>query len=132
MKRFLDWLKRFWFTLTGGYRKFVKPAIEVVQWLKHVIESKELDALVSITPSQTDDVILIRARELLANALKALQFADNFSLAAKEMSRLNSELRKPIYNRLAAKVIEQLSEEKVDISDAVILAELGYQRYKKE
>lgn len=59
------------------FTKYVEPAIKVVESIKAVVDNPELDILVELTKSTTDEKLLTDLRNGLSFALAELQGATN-------------------------------------------------------
>lgn len=116
MKKLLEKITRLlksWFTnIDEWIDEHVQPSIQVVQYIKYLLDSPVADVATALIPGQLDDYLLAFARRNLAKALTVLQITSTIAaepdpvrqlqLLFDYLKNISPELRKGIYYRLAS------------------------------
>jgi hypothetical protein len=138
------WLKLNFAALMAGVRivvsKYVTPSIEVVQALKNAVNSPVIPVLTALIPGNVDDVIAAHMKKVLPHLLTALQAGQECGtkqtndeilqcviLHLKKLKNAgNNAALDAFYLNLASLLSQQLSDGKIDWSEAVILVQYVY------
>jgi hypothetical protein len=90
----------------------VQPSIQVVEYIKTLVDNPLADVATALIPGQLDDFLLAFARRNLARAVQVLQITNTIAsepdpvrqlqLLFDYLNNISPELRKGIYYRLAS------------------------------
>jgi hypothetical protein len=122
-------------------KKDVVVAITVVQLVKSVVDSPVADLITAMIPSEVDDYIKNKLRELLPKLILELGMVQSVANIEDENAQLQAILEKlklsgddaknAFYHSLASLILQKLSDGKLSWTDAVAIAEYYYQNHVK-
>lgn len=149
--RIAHWVKgwrldKFFKKMFKGINEEAKKLLPIViaatnQW-KVFIDSPVADLITALIPSNIDDTIKEKMREKLPGVILKLQLAQvttgiedpNEQLKAilDVLKLSNDEAKKHFYHEFAYTFLESMSDGKLSLSEASVLAEMYYQYEHKE
>lgn len=83
MKKIFRSIGNFFSNLFANARKYVRPAVLIVEVLKTIAESSAAEIVVRMTKSNIDNVLLARARQILPGILHLLQITRDCDVAGR-------------------------------------------------
>lgn len=137
--------KKIWNWITKAVKvsvDWVRPkavtAATVVNTVKDIVESPVTSAIVAITPTSVDDVVLKAAKAILPQVAEGMLVAENIlqpgTSAATIVSTLVAYLRtksKPArakwWTELQAQLTVALADNKISLSESISIGQLVYQ-----
>lgn len=136
IKKILEQIGTFFKGLKLNSKVWVHIAVDVVQKLKAITDSQEVDVITAITSSEWDDRTLTVIRTWIPRVLLELQMFEaavdepdtNKTLLAilSKIQFSSQETRNIVWHGLCATILEKLSDGKFSWSDAVSLGQYYY------
>ena len=147
MKKLINTIKSTLSRVFGSFLTFLvdrgKVAVTVTDIVKSFIENPAVDLVVKLTPTKTDDLILMKAKKLIpkvsiqigmamaiiSEAEASKSESEAFSkVLAYVSSKLPQEGKAIFYRELSGKVAEALSDGTVSTAEAVAIVQLIFKK----
>lgn len=124
------------------FRDYSYVAVKVTDQLKYVVESPFADLATNLIPSDIDNIILVKLRKALPKV--AIQVAITHGILSTHdknsdaiiniieyLKKLNPDARAGFWITFSAQINIALSDDKLTLSEAVILAQMAFKEMKK-
>ncbi len=137
-----DAIKKIFDGIEAHTRQLLPIAIQIVQNIKTLEDSKVPDILTAIIPGNLDNDLNQKIRDFLPKLLLDLQLAESVSSITDPNEQLKAILDKInlsgdntkniLYHGIASLIVEKLSDGKFTWSDAIAVSEYYYKNVYKQ
>jgi hypothetical protein len=146
-KKIITSLNKIWVGATAIFKKYVTPAIAVVNVIKSIVDSGITQAIVDLTPFKIDDTILALLKQYIPKLLTDLQIAQTVADATTPEEQINAllqflataapDIQDAIYHKISSLLVKyQIADDGVggtfSQSDLDFIVSLGYSAWKEQ
>jgi hypothetical protein len=148
MKRIILLLKKLWANIRYAFAKLtpelkdiLKHSTAIVERIKDFIASPTADLLTAIIPSEIDDVIKKKLRQILPILFTQLQLVNKcagetdpnkiIACALETLSQLDTDIQNAYFHSIAVMIAQILADGKLNWADAVTIVQWYYDNFVK-